>query len=226
MPIDTLCPSCQAKLRIGDEFAGQQARCPACDTVYDVPAANAIRSEPEPAETAAPLVEAKSPATVAELPAPDGTRWYLRTPEGPIYGPASAEVFHRWVDEGRVDAECHVVAGDNIWRPAGVPFPEILIERPPAIIVPEESLKPRYKPHRGPLILALGIIGIISSTFIPSFMAWIMGSHDLGEMDADRMDPAGRSLTQAGRFLGMVYAMILLGVLVIGLFVLVLRAAL
>ena len=34
MPIDTICPGCQAQLRIDEEFAGQIVRCPACDTIY------------------------------------------------------------------------------------------------------------------------------------------------------------------------------------------------
>jgi len=49
----------------------------------------------------------------------------------------------------------------------------------------------RLAPHRGSVILVLGII------------AWVMGNGDLREMDAGRMDPSGRGLTDAGRILGM-----------------------
>ena len=37
-----------------------------------------------------------------------------------------------------------------------------------------------------------------------SLMAWVMGSHDLAEMRAGRMDRSGEGLTQAGQILGMV----------------------
>ena len=45
-------------------------------------------------------------------------------------------------------------------------------------------------------------------------MAWVMGSHDLAEMRAGRMDRSGEGLTQAGQVLGMILAVlwILLGV--------------
>ena len=58
-------------------------------------------------------------------------------------------------------------------------------------------------PHRGGLILALGILGIVCC-FICGIIAWVMGNGDLRQMDAGRMDPSGRGLTQAGKICGMV----------------------
>jgi hypothetical protein len=59
------------------------------------------------------------------------------------------------------------------------------------------------RPHRGTLVLILGILGL---TFCVAFgiAAWVMGNSDLEEMAAGRMDPAGRDLTQAGRLCGIV----------------------
>jgi hypothetical protein len=58
-------------------------------------------------------------------------------------------------------------------------------------------------PHRGGLILTLGILGIVCC-FICGIIAWVMGNNDMREIDAGRMDPSGRGLTQAGKICGMV----------------------
>jgi len=59
------------------------------------------------------------------------------------------------------------------------------------------------KPHRGTLILVFGILGLV---ICPPFgvAAWIMGSGDLKQMDAGTMDPSGRSMTSAGKIIGMI----------------------
>jgi len=59
------------------------------------------------------------------------------------------------------------------------------------------------KPHRGILILVLGILGLL---LCPIFgpIAWLMGKGDLAEMDAGQMDPEGRGLTQAGWICGII----------------------
>ena len=65
--------------------------------------------------------------------------------------------------------------------------------------LPQQSLIP----HRGVLILVLGILGIVCC-FICGIVAWVMGNNDMREIDAGRMDPTGRGLTQAGKICGMV----------------------
>jgi hypothetical protein len=47
------------------------------------------------------------------------------------------------------------------------------------------------KPHRGVVVLVLGILGIVVC-FICGIIAWVMGKSDLQEMDAGIMDPSGR----------------------------------
>ena len=37
MPIEIACPQCKKLLKVPDEAAGKQARCPACQTIADVP---------------------------------------------------------------------------------------------------------------------------------------------------------------------------------------------
>jgi len=60
------------------------------------------------------------------------------------------------------------------------------------------------KPHRGVLILVMGILSFVLSCFVFGIIAWVLGNGDLKEMDAGRMDPSGRGLTQAGRILGII----------------------
>ncbi len=70
------------------------------------------------------------------------------------------------------------------------------------------------KSHRGGVVLALGILGLVVC-FIAGIIAWVMGNKDLREMDQGLMDPAGRGLTQAGRICGMVSVILaILGTLI------------
>ena len=59
------------------------------------------------------------------------------------------------------------------------------------------------KPHRGPAILVLGIVGIVVC-FVCGIIAWVMGTGDLKEMDLGVRDPEGRGLTKAGMICGIV----------------------
>jgi predicted Zn finger-like uncharacterized protein len=59
-------------------------------------------------------------------------------------------------------------------------------------------------PHRGDTIQLLGILSFFIAGPILGPMAWIMGNNDLKEMDAGRMDPAGRGSTSTGRMCGMI----------------------
>jgi len=58
------------------------------------------------------------------------------------------------------------------------------------------------KPHRGGVILTLGLVGLFVCGPL-CLAAWVMGSSDLREMDAGMMDPSGRSTTSSGRNVGM-----------------------
>jgi hypothetical protein len=60
------------------------------------------------------------------------------------------------------------------------------------------------KPHRGTLILVLGILSIPCCGLFTGIPAWVMATGDLKQMDAGMMDPAGRSNTNAGRICGII----------------------
>ena len=206
MALEIRCPNCGRTLRIADEHAGKQVRCPACQQISTAVAA------------------ASPPTTTA------GDTWHLKTPEGPIYGPISWREVHDWAAQGRISADCHLAeTNSGPWQEAGDVLPQLRpspqpqptsapAAAPPTMhtwaVPPPESISPatapasatnRYLvPHRGGLILALGLIGFVVSCPIFSLMAWVMGSHDLNEMRAGRMDRQGEGMTQAGQVLGMI----------------------
>ena len=72
------------------------------------------------------------------------------------------------------------------------------------------------KPHRGTLILVLGILGLVICGPL-GIAAWIMGSGDLKAMDAGTMDPSGRGNTNAGKICGIIATVLMaLAVLIFG----------
>jgi hypothetical protein len=219
MSIETSCPSCGRLLRVADEHAGRQARCPVCNTIYVVP----------------------GPAAVPETPVPAAeNQWYMKTPEQEVYGPVSEAELRRWLRQGRISGNCQLRSEqDAAWRPAGEYFGELLTARsaggenpfaagfsPAAAAGPaagvRTSHRPPLAPHRGGLILVFGILAW-SVCPIFGFLAWIMGSSDLRQMRAGRMDPRGESLTQVGSVLGMIN--VVLVVLSVGFFLLLFAAA-
>jgi hypothetical protein len=60
------------------------------------------------------------------------------------------------------------------------------------------------KPHRGTLILVLGILSLVGCGIFTGIPAWIMGNADLKEIRSGAMDKEGEQLTNIGRILGMV----------------------
>ena len=76
-------------------------------------------------------------------------------------------------------------------------------------------------PHRGSVILTLGILGLVVCPLL-GIAAWQMGNEDLRHMRYGRMEPSGRDLTSAGRVLGLVatgifvFQLIVIGLILIG----------
>ena len=72
MPIEFRCTSCGKLLRVKDDAAGKQAKCPACETVSQVPTAppppSAAPGEPPPAAaTPPPASESENPYLSPEI---------------------------------------------------------------------------------------------------------------------------------------------------------------
>jgi hypothetical protein len=80
---------------------------------------------------------------------------------------------------------------------------------------PQHQKLHTMKPHRGTLILVLGILGLVVCSPL-GIVAWVMGSGDLKEIDAGTMDPAGRGSTQAGKICGMIATILMIiGVVIV-----------
>ena len=84
---------------------------------------------------------------------------------------------------------------------------------PPTPPGPVQNLRP----HRGVMILVLGILGIVTSCFILGLVAWIMGNGDLRAMREGRMDPTGEGLTKAGKICGIIS--VILNIVVVAIYI-------
>jgi phage FluMu protein Com len=239
MALEIRCTGCGKTLRVGEEHAGRQIRCPACQQISVAPAAS--------------MATATSLAQPGQAANPDAQEWHMRTPEGQTYGPVSWPQLQAWAGEGRLAADCYVGQSNaGPWRGAAELFPSLtpqragpVITKPPAIhdwLPPNSSgddtapfASPGFAPtasrggggeyvvpHRAGLILVLGLLGFVVNCPVFCFMAWVMGSSDLREMRAGRMDKSGEGLTQVGQVLGMILSLLwILGGVVVLLFILI-----
>jgi len=64
------------------------------------------------------------------------------------------------------------------------------------------------EPHRGTLILVLGILSLVLCSFFTGIPAWIMGKGDLAKIKDGMMDPEGEGPTKAGMICGMICCII------------------
>ncbi len=90
-----------------------------------------------------------------------------------------------------------------------------MTQMPPQSPVPGAVLQP----HRGVMILVLGILGIVVCV-VCGIIAWVMGNTDLRAMAAGQMDLTGEGLTRAGKICGIIS--VVLNLIVVVLWVLML----
>lgn len=228
--IEVPCSGCGRTLRVGPEHAGKMARCPVCSHITLVPtsgenaAVTAAEVQPAPLPSPAtwhmrtPEAQEYGPATRGDL-----DRWLA---EGRI----AADCFLRdgeqgeWQSADRIFPE--LTPAPIV--PAPIPVPDASAWVPPTPIPNYAAAQstpffagrpagpypaqgsaagvaaPAYQtPHRGALILVLGLLGLFIQCPVFSVIAWVMGSNDLREMEAGRMDRSGMDLTRAGMILGM-----------------------
>lgn len=150
MAIEFSCSSCGTTLRVPDEHAGKQARCPKCQSL-NVIQAGIRQPDPFAGQPTAP------PANPVQPP--------MGKPVSNPYAASQGSV----LPQGGVAGRAYQTA------------------------------------HRGSMILTLGILSILCNmAAVPGILAWVMGKADLKQMDAGRMDPEGRGITQAGMIMGMI----------------------
>jgi predicted Zn finger-like uncharacterized protein len=106
MSLEIECPACHGKFRVPDSAAGKKIRCPKCKGAIEVTAA---------ADAPKPLT---SPAKNGE--------WYLKDEEGNSYGPVSRTALDQWLADGRITADCQLLAvGSGQWQWASDVYPEL-----------------------------------------------------------------------------------------------------
>lgn len=195
MPIESNCPGCGRRLQLADEHAGKQARCPICNTISTISDVVATES---------------GNGTNPKLPS-----WFLRTPEGQTYGPATKQQLDVWVTEGRVSEDCHLRTDDQEeWVLAAEAYPVLSFYRPSTNTPHSNVLQlPAPRRDRGRLVLGLGILGLALAPI--GVAAWIIGARDLREMRAGRLDPRGMGATHAGHLMGLVGTVVWIAVTMI-----------
>jgi hypothetical protein len=199
MPITFHCPTCQAQLTLSDAAAGRRGKCPHCKGEIVVPTASSAAAPPAPpplpaaAPAAAPALEISGITTPASAPV-------MAAPAAPVMAaPALAPppVAPPFQPGGWGDVD--PVAHRHNFRPG------------------------RGQPHRGVMVMVLGIIGIVVSllsyfVFCCPFLGLpagllglglslggaIMGGADLKKINAGIMDMDGKGMTLAGFICGIV----------------------
>jgi hypothetical protein len=191
MAVVIQCSKCQRQLNVLEAHLGKLVQCPACGATFTAAVAAVPIAQPVGVPMAQAPMSAPAPAPAFPTPA-------MPNPFAPPGAPASAE---QPPDDGFFkDAE--------------------LLQKPPRGDVYHSEFdedanvaQERGRAHRGSLILILGVIGLMFACCFPA--GWVfgglalsLGASDLQEMSRGRMDRAGRSLTQAGRWCGVAGAII------------------
>ncbi len=235
MAIECPCSGCGQRLSVADDFAGRQARCPACGQIYTVP-------NPKEAPHEQPTTYEEAPAvTVNE------NEYWMRTVEGAEYGPVDRQKLTEWFEEGRIGQDYQVRQGANgVWQAAEVFRPK---SNNPFAVDPassQQSAAASYgaaysnssfrKPDPSGLVLSMGILAWLVSfactfTCLPigwifALIAVIQGRSAIKDISNGVADPTNLSLVQVGYWMGFSNLIInLFGlVLVAGYFVLMLLA--
>jgi hypothetical protein len=202
VPITIPCPNCAKPLTFADDDAGKIVCCPACEDAFEVspPKEDLVQPDDD-------LVEAElEPPGVTAKPVPPARRAAWDDDEPPAKPKPAKPKRPSSEDE---DGEMYATdADDEDERKA---FERERRQREKRRQREEEEDRwSSTEPHRGEMILILGIVALCSS-FLCCLIPWGLGSivlnmanTDLQRIDHRLMDPRGRSLTVAGRACGLI----------------------
>jgi predicted Zn finger-like uncharacterized protein len=234
------CPSCNRKLRVPDDLLGKKVKCPTCSGTFDAVAESsgkipAPSSSPPPdpgpfgssmpqmslegTPSGSPAADSSSPAPVPNAP---GSEAYAPSSEKGSVPPSEQDTLSQNVPKSGAEEElvpCPYCGEKNPVDATRCGYcrehldDEDLSGRPwDQGYRPYRDVRRDSEPHRGTLILTLGIVSIVSSVtgflgligLIMGICTWVMGQRDLKKMQANMMDPQGLGSTQAGWICGII----------------------
>lgn len=210
MPISVHCPKCEKTLKVADAAAGTKVRCPACKAVVAVPQQEEEFEQPDE--------EFETPDE--ELPAPDQEGYGVT--ESPKAGkrrdePASSRKKRAADDD---DGGYGIDESDAQERKTR----KKKKRRKDDDAYGDMRRKTRQEPHRGVIVLLLGILSIVFScacllSWALGYAAMNMAATDLEKMERGSMDPAGQGMTTTGKICGMLGCALalILGLVAVGL---------
>ncbi|XZE35205.1 hypothetical protein SH501x_000692 [Pirellulaceae bacterium SH501] len=216
MPIISTCESCGSTLQVDDAFAGLQARCGMCNAIYTVPHQPLADAASESERT---LDQSGSVETKSET-------FWVKVPDGNVYGPTDSATILSWAEQGRVNATCEVNPNGSqlwlnftVWRmqqlekhastsvgvSAAARTPNLFGDQFGVHPVPANQ-KPTTSSGQGLLILSLGLISwflcpTILGAPLCSIITLILATNELRKISEGRSPRGDRTLVLIGMWL-------------------------
>jgi hypothetical protein len=215
----TQCPGCRRDLNVPDLLAGQEVKCPTCGRRFE---ANGPADAPGPLPAAPPEIPVATIVTDDDVPVADAGQDARQSdpPGANSQGVAERPPAALPPPPPEAPQTCSYCGGKNPpWELTccfcGESFLRDDEGRPPWERY-SRRLRRDIEPHRGSLIMTLGLVSVISSAIpflfvigLPSgIAAWFMGQRDLKKLNARQMDPAGTSRTHSGWMCGIIGTLI------------------
>lgn len=241
MPAVVDCPSCTRKLRVPDELLGTRVKCPTCGEVFDaaLPSSTSAASEGPPRQS-----EASPPLEQSPLPPPVPGLNIKLTLDEDFPPQKSSPQETPWRNDEDLPPSPSPSRRDGDLRPCPFCGEKIARKATRCTFCDEDmdregddrpwerkgrfGVRRDWEPHRGTLILVLGIISLVTVAIglcwvagLPlGIAAWVMGHRDMKKMKANLMDPEGKGLTQGGFICGIIGTILnaLAGLLCLGYF--------
>jgi len=193
------CPSCNRKLRVTDELVGKEVKCPTCGTTFQATAdlwtSQQALSQGEQGQPTAEWKQATSkPGETGANASKESssTESHGQTERAGSLQPCPFCGEPIAADSTRCPSCQETIEGDEDDRPweTQAPF----------------TGRRDSEPHRGTLILILGILSlVVFPVGLPlGITALLMGRRDLKKIRSNAMDPAGEGTTLAGWICGII----------------------
>jgi hypothetical protein len=215
MPVVVNCTKCQKKLKIPDELLGKKVKCPTCSAVFTAEASEGVAEDkpaPKPAAKKPPVEDKDD-----DVPAPKAKRKPVDEDdedEGVSSKPSKRKAAADEDDEDEPPKKSSKRKVDDDDDDDDAPKKKS--KRRGDDDDDDDDDRPSRRgrgnmaPHRGVMILILGLCGILPCCIglICGPVAFFLGSADIKKMDEGSMDPTGRTLTQVGRFVGLAFGIL------------------